>query len=361
MQQMPTQQVQQQPSHQYYNQGVGSKISTNSATVGPWAQNQPSSQWQTATNNATTTTTTTTTTTKSSKETQASQPHQATSFAALMQQAPPQPQPLQQHQAYNYSQTMQTGNQQQTPVPPAPDFSQLMQNTSLQTQNTTDFSQLMQNNPPPTQSTVDFSQLIQTAPAPPPPPQPQVSQAPPVVQTPVAPQKAKLSNNTSNSTNKTSTTSTTTVVGSSSRQKAAEKGKTELRRFDHQVSEQLKRSYDGVCPMGFDYYAARQGYICGGGSHFFQHDEVEAMLKYGRAPRLESVNCAPYLRMVTPPPGNGDGSGLEPLFWNAKQLAEVGHGGYALTNDPDSRWQHPFEPWKLYQFNRDLEDWRARK
>lgn len=74
MQQMPTQQHQQQPTYQHYGQAVGSNTSTTSATVGPWAQNQPSTQWQTATNNATTTTTTTTTTTKSSKETQASQP-----------------------------------------------------------------------------------------------------------------------------------------------------------------------------------------------------------------------------------------------------------------------------------------------
>lgn len=251
----------------------------------------------------------------------------------------------QQQQTINYSQTMQSGNQQQqTLLPPAPDFSQFMQNT-----------------PPPTQSTVDFSQLIQTAPPPPPPPQPQVSQAPPIVQTPVAPQKAKSSKQSSNSTNKTTTTTTTDVVGSSSRQEAAKQGKTELRRFDQDVSNKLKRSYDGICPMGFDYYAARQGYICGGGSHFFTHEDVEAMLKYGRAPRLERVNGLPYERMVTPPPGDGDGSGLEPLFWTAKQQAEVQQGGYAMLQDPSSRWRYPFDQYKYDDFLRRLYAWRATK
>jgi hypothetical protein len=311
----PNAHPQQQQSYQQYYQGHSSVILALSAPVGPWTQPQPDFQRQTATNNATTTTTTTTTTTKSTKETQASQPQYATSssafdFFSLMQHLPAQqaaqqaPQQVaQQQQSVNYSQTVQSQNQQQTVPPPPPDFSQFMQNNSSQTQNT-----------------VDFSQLLQTAP----PPQPQVSQAPPVVQTPVPPQKPQSSKQASKSTNKSTTTTTTSVVGSTSRQKAAEKGKTELRRFDKDVSNQLKKSYDGICPMGFDYYAARQGYICGGGSHFFTHDEVEAMLKYGREPRLERVNSgAPYERLVTPPPGNGDGSGLEPLFWTAKQLSEV--------------------------------------
>lgn len=367
MQQMPTQQRQQQPAHQYYNQGVGSNTSTTSATVGPWAQNQPSSQWQTATNNAATTTTTTTTTTKSSKETQISQPQPqyATSsttldFASMMQQAPPQPQPMQQQQAYNYSQTMQSEHQQQSLLPPAPDFSQFMQNTQVQTQNTVDFSQLLQNNPPPTQNTVDFSQLIQTAPPPPPPPQPQVSQAPPVVQTPVPPQKAKSSKQSSNSTNKTTTSTTTNVVGSSSRKEAAEKGKTELRRFDQEVSNKLKRFYDAICPFGYDYYATRQGYICGGGHHFFSHEDVEAMLKYGRHPSLEHVNSDPYGRMVTPPPGTGNGSGLEPLFWSTEEQSEVGYYPFACLKDPGRTPRlRPMNPYKVHDLNCQLMAWRA--
>jgi hypothetical protein len=306
MQQMPNQQMspnmqlQQQPSYQHYNQGAGSVIPAPSASVGSWTQTQPNIQWQTATNNATTTTTTTTTTTKSTKETQASQPQYATSsttldFASLIQQAQQQ-QPPQQQQAFNYSQTMQSGDQQQTLLSPAPDF-----------------SQLMQNNPPPPQTTVDFSQLLQIAP----PPQPQVSQAPPVVRTPIAPQKVQSSYQASKSTNKTTTTTTTNVVGSNSRKEAAEKGKTELRRFDQDVSNRLK-AYGGVCPMGWDYYATRQGYLCGGTNHFVSHDDVEALLSRGRPPYIEFVNGPSHTRLVTPPPAAGrlDGCGELPT-WEA--------------------------------------------
>ena len=266
-------------------------------------------------------------------------------FASLMQQPPQQPpqqQPSQQQQAYNYSQSTQSTQQQQTVQPPAPDF-----------------SQLMQNNPPQTQNTVDFSQLLQTAP----PPQPQVSQAPPVVRMPVPQKPAQSSNHASSkSTKKTTNTSTTTVVGGSSRQQAAEKGKKELRRFDQEVSDRLKRSFDGICPAGYDYYAARQGYICGGGHHFFSHEDVEAMMKHGRPPFMEHVNSlTPYDRAVTPPSGNGDGSGWEPLFWPAKRLAEAGLGGYAILKDPGAMWRYPIDPYKQDEFVRKLHDMQMRR
>ena len=306
LQPMPTQQpfsntqLQQQPSHQYYGQEVGNFIPAPSAPVGSWTQTQPNAQWQTATNNATTTTTTTTTTTKSTRETQASQPQHATSstkldFASLIQQAPQQ-QPVQPQQSVNYSQIMQSGNQQHTLLPPAPDFSQLMQSSPPQTQNKVYFSQLMQASPPP---------------------QPQVSQAPPVVQTPIAPQKAQSSNHASKSTNKSTTNTATTVVGSTSRQNAAEKGQRELRRFDRDISNRLKQ-YGGICPMGWDYYATRQGYLCGGTNHFVSHDDVEALLSRGQPPYIEFVNGPSHTRLVTPPPATGqmDGCG-EPPTWEA--------------------------------------------
>ncbi|GAB7329220.1 hypothetical protein MBLNU13_g01034t1 [Cladosporium sp. NU13] len=343
MQQMPTQQtsqntqLQQQPAYQHHVQGVCSDMPAHLAPLGPWTQIQPNAQWQTATNNATTTKTTTTTTTKSIEETRASQPQYASSstaldFASLIQEAPQQQPALQQQQAFNYSQTMQSGNRQQTLSPPA-----------------IDYLQLTQNNPPQMQDTVNFSQLLQTAP----PPQPQVSHAPPVVRTPITPTLAK-------STNKTTTTKTTNVVGSTSRKEAAEKGKKELRHFDEEVSTQLKRSYDGICPYGYDYYAARQGYICGGGHHFFSHDDVEAMLKYGRYPFLEHVNGNEYHRQVTPPPGNGDGSGLEPLFWTTEQLSEMGSYPFAWLKNPGKTPRlKPMNPYKLDEFNRRLDAWRA--
>lgn len=322
MQQMPHQQtspnmqLQQQPSYQHYNQRNGSVIPAPSASVESWTQTQPDTQWQTATNNATTTTTTTTT--KSTKETLASQPQYATSsttldFASLIQQAPQpqpaQPQPVQQQQAFNYSLTMQSGNQQQNLLPSAPDF-----------------SQLLQNNPPPPQKTVDFSQLLQTAP----PPQPQVSQAPPVVRTPIAPQKAQSNNYASKSTNKTTTTTRTNVVGSTSHKEAAEKRNKELRRFDRDVSIRLK-AYGGICPMGWDYYATRQGYLCGGTNHFVSHDDVEALLSSGRPPYIEFVNGPSHTRLVTPPPATGqlDGCGELPT-WEA---------------DPGWRKRHKWRAW----------------
>ena len=52
----------------------------------------------------------------------------------------------------------------------------------------------------------------------------------------------------------------------------------------------------GTCPQGFDLYAAREGYLCGGGHHFVEYEEVEKMLKYGRCPRLENVNMNTHHR-----------------------------------------------------------------
>lgn len=296
MQAMPTQQsLPTAQLYQQYDQGADSVISAPSAAVGLWTETRPNAQWQTSKNNATTTTTTTTTTTKSTKGTQASQPQYATSstaldFASLIQQAPQQ-QPVQQQQAFNYSQTMQSGSQQQTLLPLAPDF-----------------SQLMQNNPPPMQDTVGFSQLLQT----------QVSHAPPLVRTPLAPTPAQPSDHASKPTNKSTTTTMTKVVGSTSRKEAADKGQKELRRFDRDVSNWLKQ-YGGICPMGWDYYATRQGYLCGGTNHFVSHDDVEALLSSGRPPYIEFVNGPSHTRLVTPPPATGriDGCGELPT-WEAE-------------------------------------------
>lgn len=90
----------------------------------------------------------------------------------------------------------------------------------------------------------------------------------------------------------------------------------------------------GTCPMGFDFYAVREGYLCGGGNHFVEYAEVEAMLKYNICPRLEPVNQGQFLRAVTPPPGNGDGSGNEPAFWTVEQQVDAGVYPYALLKDP---------------------------
>jgi hypothetical protein len=293
MQQVPTQQPlpstqPQQPSYQHHNQRIDNVVQASSAVAGSSMQTQqPDEQWQTATN-STSTTTTTTTTTKTTKETQASWPGYtastvASDFASLMQQ-PPQQQPLQQQHTVNYSQASQSGHQQQTLPPP-----------------TIDYAQLMQSSPPQTPNTVDFSQLLQAAP-----PQPRVAQVPPIL---------------SSTPTERTTASATSVVGSTSRQKAADSGKAELQRFDRVVSDRLKQfNQHGVCPKGWDYYATRQGYLCGGATHFVSHEDVEAMLAGGRTPRIEKVNAYPPRRMVTPPPADGrlDGSREMPV-WNDPQ------------------------------------------
>ena len=88
--------------------------------------------------------------------------------------------------------------------------------------------------------------------------------------------------------------------------------------------------------MGFDFYAVREGYLCGGGHHFVEHEEVEDMLKYGHCPRLECVNRETHERPVTPPPGDGNGSGGEPAFWTAEE--QLRHGLYPFARLRDPRW-----------------------
>lgn len=267
------------------------------------SQVRPHIQAQTATNSATTTTTTTTTK-KFTKLRQAFQDHKEPStapskpdFASLMQQ-PPQQQQAQQQTAIDFSQLMQSA-----PPPPPP------------TQQRIDSSQLMQAAPPPqpAQQRPDFSQLMQAAPQP----------------------SASTQGGASSSSNtQTTTTSTTETVGSASRRQAATQGAASLRQYDQDVSVKLKRMVGGPCPMGFDWYAVREGYLCGGGSHFVEHAEVEAMLRYSICPRMERVNGSHSYRAVTPPPGNGDGSGSEPAFWTVEEQLDAGLYPYALLKDP---------------------------
>jgi hypothetical protein len=373
-------QLQHQPSYQQ-SQHVSNQGYNSGSMSQPWTQPSSNTEWQNATQSVTTTTTTTTTT-KSSKQRQASQLQQSASYASSdfsspMQQAP-QPPPVQHQQTIDYTQLMQSGSQQhqppqqqhlmnysqftqnvtpQQPLLPQPlqqqqtvnynqftqnvapqqqqqtvNYSHFMKNTSQQQrqpqpqpQQTSNYSQLMQPIPQTQTSPVDFSRLIQTGPPPPLLPQPEVSRAPPVLQAPKPTSKSQAPSSTTKKTMMTA--KKTSVVGGSSRQEAAEQGDYELCRFDRDVSRRLQRIEGGICPVGYDYYATRQGYLCGGGSHFYSHEDVEAMLKYGRHPECENVNVpiqGSGHRLVTPPPGNGNGSGDEPAFWTAKeQLAEL--------------------------------------
>jgi hypothetical protein len=302
--------MQQQSTNQSYQQamipaGTPASVASNWNQQMQYSQVTPNFQGQTSTNSATTTTTTTTTK-KFSKLKQALQgprePSPAPSkpdFLSLMQQPPQQQQQVQHQTSIDFSQLMQTA----PPAQPQP-----------QPQPAIDFSSLMQSAPPPppppAQQKIDFSQLMQAAPQP------------------------SASTQGASSSSNTQTTSITSTTGGASRQQAATQGAANLRQFDQDVSVKLKRMVGGTCPMGFDFYAVREGYLCGGGNHFVEYAEVEAMLKYNICPRLKPVNQGQFLRAVTPPPGNGDGSGNEPAFWTVEQQVDAGVYPYALLKDP---------------------------
>jgi hypothetical protein len=322
---------QQQPTYQSYQQAIV-PAGTPTPVAGSWNQQMqysqvtPSLQAQTATNSATTTTTTTTTK-KFTKLKQALQGRKEPSvapskpdFSSLLQQSPQQQQQQQQQTAIDFSQLLQSPPPAQPQPQPAIDFSVLLQSAPPP--------------PPPTQQKIDFSQLLQGAPPPPPLPTQQKIDFSQLLQ--AAPQPSSATQGTSNSTNAqtTTTTSTTETVGSASRRQAATQGAANLRQFDQNVSIKLNRMLAGTCPMGFDFYAVREGYLCGGGNHFVEHAEVEAMLKYNRRPRLEFVNINRFARAVTPPPGNGDGSGREPAFWTVEQQLHAGAFPFAALKDP---------------------------
>jgi hypothetical protein len=320
--------LQQQPTYQSYQQamvpaGTPAQVTSNWNQQMQSAQVTPNLPAQNATDTATSMTTTTTKkkTTKLQEVFQGrKEPSAAPSapdFLSLMRQ-PPQQQQAQQQTSTDFSHLMQSA----PPAQPQP-----------QPQSTMDFSQLMQSAPPPpppTQQRPDFLSLMRDAPPPAPPTRPEFLQL-----MKDAPKPATFTQGASSSSNaQTTTASTTETVGSASRQRATTQGAANLRQFDKDVSVKLKRMVGGTCPQGFDFYAVRQGYLCGGGSHFVHHDEVEAMLKYGVCPRLEDVNGGPPFRAVTPPPGNGDGSGGEPAFWTAEEQIDAGLYPFADLKDP---------------------------
>ncbi|EMC99502.1 hypothetical protein BAUCODRAFT_144914 [Baudoinia panamericana UAMH 10762] len=97
----------------------------------------------------------------------------------------------------------------------------------------------------------------------------------PQPETKKAPRKSKK-------TTTTTTTTMTQVTGGKARRKAAAKGEAELHRFDEEVKRMLVQA-SGICVAGFPYYKTQDGYLCGGGSHFVNDAEVDAMLE-GRRP-----------------------------------------------------------------------------
>lgn len=95
----------------------------------------------------------------------------------------------------------------------------------------------------------------------------------------------------SSSTNITTEAVSRTEIGGRSRQAAAAKGDAELQRFDQRVTQMLKEA-SSICMMGYPYFKAKGGYLCGGGNHFVLDSEVEAMLMGRRpfGPRIEFSN-----------------------------------------------------------------------
>lgn len=157
------------------------------------------------------------------------------------------------------------------------------------------------------QSSIDYTQLQLQLPSTQ--PQPTVDYTK-LIQTPSSQQNSN-----------TTTTSTNTLLeqGGQARQSAAAKGDAELRRFDKTVQEMLMSASSSACPFGFKYYRGPDGYLCGGGSHYVSHGDVDAMVMFGRPPFIEVVNdLAIGCRPIAPP---ADGW-HEPMHWTpARRLA----------------------------------------
>jgi len=136
----------------------------------------------------------------------------------------------------------------------------------------------------------------------------------------------------SDSTVATTTTTTETMnasLGGQARQAAAAQGEAELKRFDQNVQTLLMSASRSACPRGFRYYRGSDGYLCGGGSHFILHEEVDALVAGRRpwGPAIEWVNICvpdPFTGMwledpgckVVAPPEDG---WHEPMHWDPMQ------------------------------------------
>lgn len=116
--------------------------------------------------------------------------------------------------------------------------------------------------------------------------------------------------------NNTTTTKTTKVekypganAGGKAREAAEAKGEKELQRFEKKVQTLIRTM--GVCPMQIRWYNTHEGYLCGAGTHFIDHRDIDmAFERPGRLPQVTIVNrfddpesrMSGLSRPVHPPP-----------------------------------------------------------
>jgi hypothetical protein len=137
-----------------------------------------------------------------------------------------------------------------------------------------------------------------------------------------------------NDTVKISVTNTTTnneIYGGKARKAAARKGTAELKRFDTSVEKKLRKYSAALCPDGYHYYVHIFGYLCGGGSHFVTHEDVDCMELYSKRPRVQIVN-APRNYLIIIPPWDG---WHEPMHWAPVQ--RIAHGLHPMPVKRDGK------------------------
>ena len=137
-------------------------------------------------------------------------------------------------------------------------------------------------------------------------PQQQLQQAPLPQQTPLG-----FQNTTSNITARATSTSQMVMQEGLSaesgqhRRQAIQEGADSVQRFDQRIQVALRSL--GICPRAYYWYPTSDGFLCGGGNHFFPDTEIDKLLNVPYyMPRVKAVNC-PRMSMF------GQHGGFEPL------------------------------------------------
>ncbi|KAI7216819.1 hypothetical protein KC333_g4620 [Hortaea werneckii] len=228
--------------------------------------------------------------------------------------------------------------------------------------------QEQQQPPPPAQqqNTIDYESLRVTMPAPQPPtPAPARRDRTPVQEphlqpspaprrdTPdwdslrIDPPASRLSRSARRNRQQTTRTTTTTTEsyegqhdGGETRRKAEAQGPEAVAQYERTVIQLL--AYSVNCPVGFNWFNMRGGYICGGGTHWMSHKAIDDYFRgVDPTPRVESLNFflggLGVRATVHAPADLGQGvRGPYAGHWAFMQ-ALAAQGGYARIIRPGSR------------------------
>ena len=89
------------------------------------------------------------------------------------------------------------------------------------------------------------------------------------------------------------------------RRQAIQQGADSVQRFDQRIQVALRSL--GICPRAYHWYPTSDGFLCGGGNHFFPDSEIDRMLNVPcYLPRFKAVN-SPRMSIF------GQHVGFEPL------------------------------------------------